>query len=75
MKITGTIWLVWLLSCLISFAVLEGIALFNGVPNDTLTATSARTVPWYVGLAALAAAVILALGHWWRAYRDKDGMR
>ena len=75
MRVTGTIWLVWLLSCLGSFLVLEGIALWNGIPNDTLTAVSSKHVPWYVGLAAVVAAFILALGHWFRAYRDKDGMR
>lgn len=75
MKITGAIWLIWLLSCLGSFAILEGIALWNGIPNDTLTAVSSEHVPWYVGLAGLAFAIIFALRHWWRAYRDKDGMR
>jgi len=72
-KITGAIWLIWLFSCLVSFLTLEGIALWNRIPNDTLTAVSSQKVPWYVGLAGLVAGFILAIGHWWAAYRDKDG--
>jgi hypothetical protein len=64
-----------LLLCLGSFAVLETVALYNSWPNDTLTATTADNVPWYVGLAGLVAAFILAIGHWWRAYRDRNGMK
>ena len=75
MRISGLIWLIWLCGCLLSFLILEVTALVNDIPNDTLTAVSARSVPWYVGLAALVAAFILAIGHWWRAYRDRDGMR
>jgi hypothetical protein len=75
MRVTAGIWLLWLLLCLSSFAVLEAIALRNRFPNDTLTATVARDVPWYMGLGLLAFAVIAAIGHWWRAYRDRNGMR
>jgi hypothetical protein len=75
MRVTGGVWLIWLVSCLLSFAVLEGISIYNRFPNDTLTATVARTVPWYMALGLLAFAVIAAIGHWWRAYRDKSGMR
>lgn len=58
-----------------SFLILEGIALYNRIPDDTLTAVSAKHVPWYVGLAGVVAAFILAIGHWLAAYRDRDGMR
>jgi hypothetical protein len=73
MRVTGLIWLIWLLSSLGSFLVLEGIALWNRWPNDTLTAVSTRDVPWYVGLAALVGAFFAALIHWGRSYRDHDG--
>jgi hypothetical protein len=74
-RVTGTIWLLWLLACLCSFAILEGMAIYNRFPNDTLTATIARSVPWYMALGLLSFAVIAAVGHWYRAYRDKSGMR
>jgi len=73
--ITDTMWLVWLVSCLVSFLVLEGIALFNRVPNDTLTAVSSHHIPWYIGLFMLIAASVAAAMHWTKAYRSKKPMR
>jgi hypothetical protein len=74
-RVTGLIWLIWLLSCLGSFLVLEGIALYNRWPNDTLTAVSTRDVPWYVGLGGLLVACFAAIVHWTKSYGDKDGQR
>jgi uncharacterized membrane protein YbhN (UPF0104 family) len=45
MKIPRWAWVVWILA----FVVLEGIALFDGVMNDTLTESLHHSVPgWLV---------------------------
>ena len=75
MRIPGWAWLAWFLVCFVWFAVMEGIALWNGKPNDTLTATISRNLPQVVLLLGLIGFFGWFLRHMIRAYRDKDGMR
>lgn len=45
MKVPRLAWIAWI----VTFLVLEGIALFNGVMNDTLTETLHHSTPgWLV---------------------------
>jgi hypothetical protein len=58
-------WLAWG----VAFLVLEALALWNGVPDDTLTATTVHYAP----AAAVGAFIAWLAIHFWRAYRDHDG--
>ena len=66
-KVPPWVWLVWFLV----FVLLEAIALWNGNPNDTLTATTIIYVP---GVIVVCFVAWLAY-HFWFSVHDKNDTR
>jgi hypothetical protein len=72
-RISPLLWLGWLLGALIVFGALEATALWNSAPNDSLTRTIVRFVPWPVALGIWALLAGAALWHWGTEYRRRSG--
>ncbi len=72
MRVTRKVWSIWLSLVTASFAVLEGVALLDGVPGNTLTAFLVWLLPAWVAAMGLgwvawhfgSAYILRALGRW-----------
>jgi len=65
------LWGLWVLM----FLVLEGYAVFDGHPNDTLTQTVLHVVPWELILVFLGWLVLHFTSRVWRNRRgEQDGL-
>jgi hypothetical protein len=72
MKVAGWMWAVWAAVPLVTFAVLEFIAMTNGIPGDTLTATIRRDVPYALFFVAFGAFVFWFATHMRKAFHHDD---
>jgi len=74
-RVSGWIWAVWFVTSVAAFAVLEGIAITNHIPGDSLTATIRRNIPYAVFFVAFGAFVAWFAAHMKGAFgRDDDDM-
>jgi hypothetical protein len=75
MKIKKWMWLAWGCFSVLSFLVLEGIALWNGNPDDTLTQTLRWTVPGWVFFTVIGAFGGWFIHHFLTTYLNNKGGR